>query len=150
MEKSYEYDPWCVKFIMTRTYYTYYSADGSSSGAQESPVEAFYRMRIDTNASTAAQHNTIGANKAYLLIPNTDVPTALWAGSASSKAGLIFIDLDENDIDDNSEVNGIENPVTTLEDDTDACYYSLSGVRLGGKPSKPGMYICNGKKIIVK
>ena len=149
MGTAFSYDPWCTKFIMTRTYYTYFSTTGTSSAAQESPVEAFYRMRIDTNAATAAQHNTIDANKAYLLIPNDDVPEALWAGSASSRSGMIFIDLNEGE-GDNGEQTAIESPMTTFEADNEADYYSLSGIRLSGKPTKSGMYVRNGKKLIVK
>ena len=29
-------------------------------------------------------------------------------------------------------------------------WYTLDGVRLSGKPSKPGLYINNGKKIVIK
>ena len=45
---------------------------------------------------------------------------------------------------DNGE-GGMENGEWTMEN-----WYTLDGVRLSGKPTKKGMYINNGKKVIVK
>lgn len=47
--------------------------------------------------------------------------------------------------------NGQATGISTLQQssDTDA-WYSLDGRRLSGKPAKKGMYINNGKKVIIK
>ena len=79
-QKWEEKDEDCTKFIMTTKYYTYNKTSQSFSGEKTSEVEAFYRMIIDTNPTTAAKNNTIGANKAYLLIPTAKLPKALWNG----------------------------------------------------------------------
>lgn len=151
----------CTKFIMTRKYYTYNKTSESFSGQKTSDVEAFYRMIIDKNESTAAaQHNTLGANKAYLLIPSDKLPKALWnGGTGAGKPGeaknVIFIDLEgvENaDADSNGETTAIDNAI--VDDAANSMeqkvYFSIDGTRIEGKPTKKGVYICNGKKVYVK
>ena len=151
---------WCTKFIMTRKYYTYNKTSESFSEQKTSDVEAFYRMIIDTNPTTAAKNNTIGANKAYLLIPSAKLPKALWnGGTGAGKPGeaknVIFIDLEgvENaDADSNGETTAIDNAI--VDDAANSMeqkvYFSIDGTRIEGKPTKKGIYICNGKKVYVK
>ena len=42
------------------------------------------------------------------------------------------------------------NTVAADGDDTDATWYDLNGRRLAGKPAKKGIYVKNGKKVVVK
>ena len=148
-------DTWCTKFIMTRKYYTYNKTSGTFSEEQTSEVEAFYRMILDTNESTAAQHNTIGANKAYLLIPSDKLPVALWNGGTGLAKDIIYMDLEdvENaDADDNGGTTAIDNAIVEeAESDMEQkVYYTIDGFRINGKPTKKGVYICNGKKVYIK
>jgi hypothetical protein len=52
---------------------------------------------------------------------------------------------------DEDEETGI---LSTTDDtdftDFDDAWYDLSGRRLSGKPSRVGVYICNGKKVVIK
>lgn len=143
----------CTKFIMTTKYYTYKKKTGESTDEQTSAVEAFYRMRIDTNEATAAQNNTIGDNKAYLLVPNDYMPTALWnGGDGQGNPGSIntyFIDLSNSQGED---IDGIESALLSQPTDemSQKVYYTIDGTRLNGRPTSKGIYICNGKKVIVK
>ena len=41
----------------------------------------------------------------------------------------------------------IDNSQLTIDNDV---WYTLKGVRLNGKPTKAGIYIVNGKKVVVK
>ncbi len=53
---------------------------------------------------------------------------------------------------ENSETTGIiqiENGKWKFDNETDA-WYSIDGRKLNGKPTTPGIYICNGKKLVVK
>ena len=159
-QKWEEKDEDCTKFIMTTKYYTYNKTSGSFSEQKTSTVEAFYRMIIDKNQATAAVHNTIGANKAYLLIPTAKLPKALWnGGTGEGKPGfaknVIFIDLEdvENaDADSNGETTAIDSAIVDGASNSmeQKVYFSIDGIRIEGKPTKKGVYICNGKKVYVK
>ena len=117
-------------------------------------------MIIDTNPTTAAKNNTIGANKAYLLIPTAKLPKALWnGGTGAGKPGeaknVIFIDLEgvENaDADSNGETTAIDSAIVDGASNSMELkvYFSIDGTRIEGKPTKKGIYICNGKKVYVK
>ena len=74
---------------------------------------------------------TIAAHRAYL-----QVPTRLIGNDAK------FISMEFDD--DVTAISGI-----TTQEET-APYYDLQGVRHQGKPTKQGIYIQNGKKVVVK
>ncbi len=79
--------------------------------------------------------NTIPHFKAYLSIPNSDIPM----GAKSIQ--FVFGDFD-------SETTGIDGITDNGKGSDDAPYYNLNGVQVS-KPSK-GVYIHNGKKVIIK
>lgn len=100
-----------------------------------------------------------GANKAYLSIPtakdskfgyidfngqwlddNYDSPND--EISTLSKAGIIFDDIDLDETTAISNVNANEKNVN------DGAYYTLQGIKVA-KPTR-GLYIHNGKKVIIK
>ena len=56
------------------------------------------------------------------------------------------------DDEEGGETTDIETIVNgnDLTGTTHRTYYSLSGQQLNGKPAKGGIYICNGKKIVIK
>lgn len=99
-----------------------------------------------------------GANKAYLSIPATENKygyidfSGQWLDdnyedpAASeptlAKTALIFDDIDFGD------VTGINNVITNENGINDNAYYTLQGVRVA-KPVQ-GLYIHNGKKVIIK
>lgn len=139
----------CTKFIMSPNYFTYYKKDGSTSTQQNALVESFYRMRLYVGSEEdEADYNTLGANKALLLIPSENLPTALWnGGNGLARQGVIYMDL--QDIED-AETTGVDAPVADATSDEQAVYYTLSGNRTNGKPTKKGIYVSNGKKVCVK
>ena len=51
--------------------------------------------------------------------------------------------------DGENEVNGVKEVNATLGVNDDS-WYTLNGVKLSGKPTKAGLYIHNGKKVIIK
>jgi len=113
-------------------------------------VPVFYRLHIYSSeeaselSSTAAALNKLGANKAYMLIHSGNVPEALWntgGGSAKEFIGIEGI----SDIYDWDEAP--ENPQSRVNSGT----YSLSGQKVDDNGSLPaGVYIKNGKKVIIK
>ena len=86
----------------------------------------FYKF--DNNGTTTI---TLGANKAYL---NTTAPS-------NSSKGFIFTYDDPTAIA--SIVNGQSSTVNGQ-------WYTLDGRKLAGKPTAPGVYIINKKKVLVK
>ena len=81
---------------------------------------------------------TLAANKAYLKV------------TGNAPASIPF----RRSIDGNGEgTTGIDNvnvnPNPNLNDN-DAAWYDLGGRRLQGKPAQKGIYIKNGKKVVVK
>lgn len=85
---------------------------------------AFYR------ASKTAK---LGPNKAYLPM----------AKSAGAKMSMVFIDEEV----ENSETTGIT--VVNTKRTEDNVFYTLSGVKVE-RPTEGGIYIKNGKKVIIK
>ena len=141
----------CTRFIMTRKYYTYTKENGFSD-AQTSQVEAFYRLIYDNRGTAAAtKHNTMGANKAYLLVPTANVPEALWnSNNVHAPAGIFFLDLE--DITGDNGTTAIDDIIRQENESINGqdVYYSLSGVRIIGTPTTKGIYIKNGKKVSIK
>lgn len=141
----------CTRFIMTRKYYTYTKNNGFGE-QQTSQVEAFYRLIYDKSGTDAATaHNTIGANKAYLLVPTANVPEALWnSNNVQAPAGIFFLDLE--DITGDNGTTAIDDIIRQENESINGqdVYYSLSGVRIIGTPTTKGIYIKNGKKVSIK
>lgn len=133
-----------TKFIMTTVSYTYHKEDGSNTQNTEATTEAFYRMKLDATAA----NNVIGENKAYLLVPTANLPTALWNEGSSSSRGIIYIDLE--DVENSIEATKIDNQAIIDHSTDNNVYYSISGARINGKPTIKGFYIHNGKKVSIK
>ena len=49
----------------------------------------------------------------------------------------------------NNDTTGITNTTDTLTDD-DGSWYTVNGHKLSEKPTRKGMYIHNGRKVVVK
>lgn len=120
----------------------------------EGGVPVFYRMRIYTTTidgaggGTADALNTLGANKAYLSLHTANLPDALWKNQATPAKPFIpiFGESDMEEImEDNDGNNG--NDGNHVNNGT----YTLSGQRVNDNGNlPPGIYIKNGKKVVVK
>jgi len=112
-------------------------------------VPVFYRMHLYNGteaaalSSTEATLNTLGANKAYMLIRSGNVPDALWKDNPSP-APKHYIGIEG--ISDMEEIQTVTN-----ETQGDGRTYNLKGQVVSDEGSlSPGIYIRNGKKIVVK
>ncbi len=83
------------------------------------------------------QNVTIGAFCAYFKINET---------TAVNAKGITSIDM----IVDDEEATGIHNAEFIMQKDDADAWHTVDGIRLSGKPSKKGMYIHNGKKVVVE
>lgn len=80
---------------------------------------------------------TVKANRAYLQIPTSAL------NSAAEAQGIMLV-WDE-------ETDGIEIVQTsTVKPQHDDAWFTLDGRQLSGKPTAKGLYIVNGKKVIIK
>lgn len=144
-----------TRFIFASRYMKWTKGESlEHSDFTDGTVPVFYRLHIYEageevdgdvlDSSEAAALNTLGANKAYMLIHSGNVPEALWntgGGSAKEFIGIEGI----SDIYDWDEAP--ENPQSRVNSGT----YSLSGQKVNDNGSLPaGVYIKNGKKVIIK
>lgn len=106
-----------------------------NDGKQHEGPEAFYRAGVGAS---------LGANKAYLQLLTEKVKPTNYDGVNPAKFAIIFVDEELGTV--TTSLNGVESTERTYNDD---CYYTLDGVKVMN-PTKKGIYIKNGKKIIIK
>ena len=78
---------------------------------------------------------TLAANKAFLFVEGNNTP-----------ASIPF----RRSIDGGEGTTGIDAIDNAANNDANATWYDLNGRKLNGKPAQKGIYIKNGKKIVVK
>ena len=76
----------------------------------------------------------LAANRAYLKVSKET--------AASARGFNLF-----NDEDETTGIHSIENGKLTMEN---GAWYTLGGQKMNGKPATKGIYIINGKKVVVK
>ena len=113
-------------------------------------VPVFYRMHkylTSVGGTGADALNTLGANKAYLSLHTANMPAALWADDGSFAKEYIGI-FGESDMDDISEYSDYSE---NLENSANPRTYNLKGQVVNDNGNlPPGIYIRNGKKIVIK
>jgi len=77
-------------------------------------------------------NHTMAAHRAYLQIPNSML---------SSSANLVGLEFEEG-------VTSINE--TNMVEEGDAIWFSLDGRQLNSKPTKKGVYVTNGRKVVIK
>ncbi len=93
--------------------------------------QAFYRI--------VSQGATSSGNQGYLPVSTT----------TTGGASRFTIMLDGEDIGLATQIEPLQ-VVEAEESEGVECYYNLNGQQLSGKPNRSGLYIKNGKKILVK
>lgn len=97
--------------------------------------------KISANTPGFYQVNRAGvlkANRAYLVLPK-ETP----AGVKAMK--LYTLSYTGNEEEDPTAINGIDATI-----DLNGEFYTISGVKLQGVPTQKGIYIQNGKKVMIK
>ena len=113
---------------------------GTTAPTTISPiVDGFKNLILYNGANgvgfyTLASDYTVGANKAYLQLP---------AELLGSNVGANFLGIEYEE-----GVDGIENIDMSAADN--AVWYSLDGRQLNGKPTQKGIYVVNGRKVVIK
>lgn len=153
-----------VKFLLAKRYMTW-KKEGATltkpTAYESRNVASFYRWHIYTaddvaqiaeysalttneeREAKAGELNTLGANKAYLLLRADQIADPLWSGGAPAKPRHVGIEgeSDMEDINDYTETK--DNPRTNHT-------YNLNGQVVDDDVLPPGIYIKNGKKILVR
>lgn len=115
------------RFIFTNVVY---DRNDASETKKEKDL-GFYIVRKQGNMK---------ANQAYL-----ELPTSLFKTTSAAKQ---YVRLAFEDINDTP--TGIDSvPTDTLPRLESGVYYTLNGVRLASKPQQKGIYILNGKKVVI-
>lgn len=136
----------------TNTYYVlsykYYDLDADGNKKSNTAIagpEMFYRV-----AKTGIG---MKANSAYLALPTSEVkPKSRETVEAPAKCySFVFADYDDFF---SSNLNGIATEIEEVETVTPQTvqegWYTINGQKLSGRPTTSGLYIVNGKKVLVK
>lgn len=122
-------------YILTNIYQHRQNLNVNLEGSGTEEKIGFYR----------AQAGTLGANKAYLNLDNV----------TTSPAKLVLFSFFDGEEDiHNGITTGIEDATHQIDNGQwtmdNAEWYNLNGQKLNGMPSSSGLYIVNGKKVLVK
>lgn len=150
-----------TKFILTNKYWTFNKdhalSEDESATVNEANAAGFYRMHIWKTTDDCATKNTMAPNTAYLLVPSDNLPAAVWTlqpdysaargnhilgvyniVGPGSETAIDVVELTPGVMMDNNDIGG------------DETWYSVSGMKLSGPPTKAGIYIHHHRKVVVK
>lgn len=130
--------------------YKYYklNPDGTKTGSQQVGDEAFYRI---ANNNTTHGANSSG-NQGYLPLLTSKMNPYYVENTGGNNNPAKFTIIFED------EFENITPGITTTIDDIESSgrvvtsegFYNLNGQKMNGIPTQKGMYIVNGKKVLVK
>ena len=122
-----------TNYALTYKYYDEFDAQGNPTSAKKEGDEAFYR--IDKGGASSA------GNQGYLPLLTANVTNA--NGIYLAKPFTFVYAGDE-------DLTGIKTTETVVTTRNDGVFYNLNGQKINGVPTTRGLYIVNGKKILVK
>ena len=139
------------KFILTNVHWTWtydqQTQTLSSEGPKQAEAAGFYRLHIYNDPTK----DTMAENTAYLRVPSSELPIAVWNLPTSSGAPIknsIGIRTVEDSTTDVDELTLPQDLIVSHAEGE--VWYSLDGIRLKGRPTTAGLYICNGRKVVVR
>lgn len=150
-----------TKFILTNRYWTFNKdhalSDDESASPNTADAAGFYRMHIWKSGADIETKNTMKANTAYLLVPSNNLPVAVWTlqEGYSAAPGMDLLGV-YNIVGPNSEtaIDELRDDGITAGGNADNCngqtWYTVSGTKLATPPTKAGLYIRNGRKVVVR
>ena len=128
-----------TNYVLTYKYQKL-TSDGTPYGeVDDQGPEMFYRV--------SKNGIKLHMNSAYLQLPTSEVKPKSTNEGGAAKFTFIFSDADDTDEDVVTALEKLENPTGVSEK---AVWYNLNGQKLNGKPLQSGLYIMNGKKVLVK
>ncbi len=109
--------------------------------AKEGDDFGFFKYYDNVSDTKYTTNTTLGANKAFLPMD---------AAAAASARGFVFSLEGET-----TGINTVQSAEFSASRASEArgrgqSYYTMDGRQLSGKPSKAGLYIVNGRKVVIK
>lgn len=144
-----------TRFLLTNVHWTFTKGGNLTEeeleGAKitETDAAGFYRQHVWSGLSAAenAAKNTMVPNTAYLLVPTSELPVAVWNNPVSPSRVVNTIAIR---FDDATGIKDINAPHDDNKENGRQCWYTLNGTMLSATPTKPGIYIKNGRKVVIK
>ena len=126
----------------------------TEEGLYNGAVTTWHNLGLTQNKfRTFTVASPIAMGRAYLRITQEEYEDLyaahVSATAASTSAKIVFEDSDF-DYSADEKPTGIEEVETNKSTMGNGYYYNLNGVRINGKPTQKGIYILNGKKIVVR
>ena len=145
-----------TKFIMTNIHWTYQQSHtlntDESAAYKEADAAGFYRLHIWKTQSDEenAAKNTMPAHNAYLLVPTDQLPVAVWSQQSISSARRNTIGIRTSWGEDTTAIEDVElEGQSTATEDSEGEWYTLSGMQLQSRPTVNGIYIHDGRKVVI-
>ncbi len=138
-----------TRFILSEKYMTWRKENATVTYDEHftsGTVPGFYRMHIYDNTSYdgGTERNKLGANKAYLVLPSDKINNPIWKSTLAPAPYRDFIGI--AGISDMEDIQTVTNEIQG-----DGRTYNLKGQVVSDEGQlTPGIYIRNGKKIVVK
>ena len=125
-----------------------YNVTVSGASAQATEGYDVFFVRVDPNGN-GGEGATLKENSAYIQLPTSEMKP--WANGVVAGAKLSIVFEDELFGETNSGIaTGISEAAEENGVNDKAEWYSLDGQKLNGVPTAKGLYIVNGKKVLVK
>lgn len=125
----------------------------SADWSGKTVINRNFGFRVDTQDFRRLKKGKLAANKAYLKLPAeitqslaevNDGPSANFSDtSAGAKIAIIFEDADL------SQTTSLKNVDEIVKNAHDNSFYTLEGVKVNA-PMAKGIYVHNGKKVVIK
>ena len=127
----------------------------TEEGLYNGAVTTWHNLGLTQNKfRTFTVASSIAKGRAYLRITQEEYEDLyaayVSASAASTTTKIVFEDTDFDYSSDVTTPTGIENLENVTVTVGDGHYYNLNGVRVNGIPTQKGIYIRNGKKIVVR
>lgn len=141
-----------LTFLLSAKKYAY-----GTNGETVTPGYDVYFVRVDPDAKNLSNQKGyayLTKNCAYIRVPKDKVKELTSGGSTgNAKVSFIFEDELFGEIN-NGIATGIKDATHQIDNGQwrmdNAEWYNLNGQKLNGAPTEKGLYIMNGKKVLVK
>ncbi len=121
-----------TNYVLT-TEVAHVDADGNNISGSDKSLDYVGFFKVQKNGVTSS------GNQAYLPVES---------GNLAKLSISFFAEISPSDEDMTTCLNKVETSLSEIS--SNAVYYNLNGQKLDGKPTEGGIYIVNGKKVVVK